>query len=152
MAGAKTADATPNTGNRSLDRPRIVASRDCCHERKDNRLLESVFVFYPRYVRESPTRLGDIGLYRKARKILKEVPVAPDRWTYSDLALPGNDENDRLDIYHATAGGEGGARPQTPRRHAASGPGQSSFRRGRGLSICRSDPPAISLDFGEESS
>src|SRR5262249_30217171 len=99
---------------------------------------------------KSPTRLGDIGLYRKARKILKEVPVAPDRWTYSDLALPGNDENDRLDIYHATAGGERGACPRTPRRHAASGPGQNSFRRGRGLSICRSDPPAISLDSSRQ--
>ena len=99
MVGAKTADATPNTGNRSLDRPRIVASRDCCHERKDNRLLESVFVFYPRYVREIADKARDIGLYRKARKILKEVPVAPDRWTYSDLALPGSDENDRLNIF-----------------------------------------------------
>src|SRR5262245_43946596 len=39
--GAKTANATPNTGNRSLDGPRIVASQDYCLERKDNRLLES---------------------------------------------------------------------------------------------------------------
>jgi hypothetical protein len=70
--------------------------------------LESAFVFYPRYVREIADKAwGYWSVYRKARKILKEVPVAPDRWTYSDLAPPGNDENDRLDIYHATAGGEG---------------------------------------------
>jgi hypothetical protein len=39
---------------------------------------------------------------------LKEVLAAPDRWTYSDLAIarPGNDESDRLDLYHATAGSE----------------------------------------------
>jgi hypothetical protein len=40
---------------------------------------------------------------------LKEVLAAPDRWTYSDLAIapPRNDEFDRLDLYQATAGGEG---------------------------------------------
>jgi len=72
--------------------------------------LESAFVFYPRNVREIADKArGYWSVYRKVRKILKEVPVAPDRWTYSDLAIapPGNDENDRLDIYQATAGGEG---------------------------------------------
>jgi hypothetical protein len=40
---------------------------------------------------------------------LKEVLAAPDRWTYSDLAIapPRNDEFDRLDLNQATAGGEG---------------------------------------------
>ena len=57
---------------------------------------------------KSPTRLGDIGLsIERHEKSSREVPVAPDRWTYSDLAPPGNDENDRLNIYHATAEGEG---------------------------------------------
>ena len=39
---------------------------------------------------------------------MKEVLAAPDRRTYSDLAIarPGSDEFDRLDLYHATAGGE----------------------------------------------
>jgi hypothetical protein len=35
--------------------------------------------------------------------------AAPDRWTYSDLAIapPAADEFQSLDLYHATAGGEG---------------------------------------------
>jgi len=39
---------------------------------------------------------------------LKEVLAAPDRWSYRDLATspPDSDEFDRLDLYHATAGGE----------------------------------------------
>jgi hypothetical protein len=72
--------------------------------------LESAFVCYPRYVHEIADKArGYWAVYRKARRILKEVLVAPDRRTYSDLAIapPGNDENDRLDLYHATAGGEG---------------------------------------------
>ena len=34
--------------------------------------------------------------------------AAPDRWTYTDLAIapPKADEFDALDIYHATRGGE----------------------------------------------
>jgi hypothetical protein len=49
------------------------------------------------------------SVYRQARAILKEVLAVPDRWTYSDLAIapPRNDEFDRLDLYQATAGGEG---------------------------------------------
>jgi len=33
---------------------------------------------------------------------------APDRWTYTDLAIapPGDDELDTLDLYQATSGGE----------------------------------------------
>jgi len=47
--------------------------------------------------------------YRKAREILKQVLTAPDRWTYTDLAIAPlqDDEFDRLDLYHETAGGEG---------------------------------------------
>ena len=39
---------------------------------------------------------------------LKEVMTAPDRWTYTDLAIapPQEDEFDTLDLYHATSGGE----------------------------------------------
>ena len=34
--------------------------------------------------------------------------AAPDRWTYTDLAIapPLADEFDTLDLYHATSGGE----------------------------------------------
>jgi hypothetical protein len=40
--------------------------------------------------------------------MLDEALAAPDRWTYSDLAIapPQADEFDALDLYHATSGGE----------------------------------------------
>ncbi len=40
--------------------------------------------------------------------MLKAALNAPDRWTYSDLAIapPKADEFDALDLYHATTGGE----------------------------------------------
>jgi Radical SAM superfamily len=81
--------------------------------RRDRRYglpLESPFVFYPRCAGEIARKArGYWSVYRQARAILKEVLAAPDRWTYSDLAIapPRNDEFDRLDLYHATAGGEG---------------------------------------------
>ena len=40
--------------------------------------------------------------------MLNAALKAPDRWTYSDLAIapPEADEFDALDLYHATTGGE----------------------------------------------
>ena len=40
--------------------------------------------------------------------MLKAALAAPDRWTYSDLAIapPRADEFEALDLYHATTGGE----------------------------------------------
>jgi hypothetical protein len=37
-----------------------------------------------------------------------EVLSAPDRWTYTDLAItpPKADEFEALDLYHVTSGGE----------------------------------------------
>ena len=48
------------------------------------------------------------SVYRRAKAILKEVLAAPDRWTYTDLSItpPGEDEFDRLDLYHQTRGGD----------------------------------------------
>ena len=47
-------------------------------------------------------------VYWRARKTYKEVMAAPDRWTYTDVAitLPKADEFEALDLYHATTGGE----------------------------------------------
>ena len=47
-------------------------------------------------------------VYRTCKKILDEVLAAPDRWTYTDLAIapPQDDEFEALDLYHATSGGE----------------------------------------------
>ena len=79
-------------------------------DRRHDLPLESPFVFYPRYAGEIARKAWQYwSVYRKARKILKEIFTAPDRWTYSDLAIapPDQDEFERLDLYHATAGGEG---------------------------------------------
>jgi len=70
---------------------------------------ENPFVFYPRYFRESAVKLWRYwSVYRECRSILDEVLAAPDRWTYTDLAIapPKDDEFETLDLYHATAGGE----------------------------------------------
>ena len=70
---------------------------------------ENPFIFYPHYVRETVTKLWHYLLvYRKCKTILDEVLAAPDRWTYTDLAIapPNAEEFEALDLYHATAGGE----------------------------------------------
>ena len=66
-------------------------------------------VFYPRYFGEIAAKLWRYwSVYRECKAILKEVLAAPDRWTYTDLAIapPKADEFDALDLYRATAGGE----------------------------------------------
>jgi hypothetical protein len=71
--------------------------------------LETPFVFYPRYVAETVTKAWHyLTVYWKAMRTLRQVLRAPDRWTYTDLAIapPCDDELDRLDLYHATSGGE----------------------------------------------
>ena len=55
------------------------------------------------------SRGGVIGrVYRRFKSILQEVQAAPDRWTYTDIAIapPQADEFEALDLYHATSGGE----------------------------------------------
>jgi hypothetical protein len=80
--------------------------------RRDRRFelpLESPFVFYPRYWAETAGKAWRYWrLYRTFKPILDEVLNAPDRATYSDLAIapPKADEFDALDLYHATTGGE----------------------------------------------
>ena len=67
-------------------------------------------MFYPRYGGETLIKMWRYwsGLSAAARPILDEVLAAPDRWTYSDLAIapPEADEFEALDLYHATTGGE----------------------------------------------
>ena len=78
-------------------------------DRRHGRPIESPFVFYPRYARETLTKLwGYWTVYRRAKKTMQEVLAAPDRWSYSDLAIapPRADEFDTLELYHATSGGE----------------------------------------------
>jgi hypothetical protein len=71
--------------------------------------IESRFVFYPRYFVETVVKAWRyLSVYRDAMGTLKLVLTAPDRWTYTDLAIapPREDELDTLDLYQATSGGE----------------------------------------------
>ncbi|MFZ1191412.1 MAG: radical SAM protein, partial [Pseudolabrys sp.] len=70
---------------------------------------ENPFLFYSRYFGESVVKMWRYwSVYRQCKSILDEVLAAPDRWTYTDLAIapPREDEFETLDLYHATAGGE----------------------------------------------
>ena len=71
--------------------------------------LELPFVFYPRYAGEIAVKAAKyLRFFLRTRRILKEALEAPDRWTYTDLAIapPRDDEFEALDLYHATSGGE----------------------------------------------
>ncbi|HYS49138.1 MAG TPA: radical SAM protein, partial [Xanthobacteraceae bacterium] len=71
--------------------------------------IESPLAFYPRYAREILVKAWNYGTtYRRAKKMMKEVLAAPDRWSYTDVAIapPREDEFDTLELYHATSGGE----------------------------------------------
>ncbi len=80
--------------------------------RRDRRLSlrrESPLLFYPRYVGETLVKAWHAwSVYRRTKTMLTEIEAAPDRWTYSDLAIapPLDNEFEALDLYHATAGGE----------------------------------------------
>ena len=70
---------------------------------------ESPFVFYPRFGFESVRKLwGYWRVYRQFNAMLDEALTAPDRWTYTDLAItpPKQDEFEALALYHETSGGE----------------------------------------------
>ncbi len=78
-------------------------------DRRHGMPIESRFVFYPRYLAETAVKAWRyLSVYRDAMRTLKQVMKAPDRWTYSDLAIapPREDELDTLDLYNVTSGGE----------------------------------------------
>jgi hypothetical protein len=78
-------------------------------DRRSSFPRESPLVFYPRYWIGTAIKLSKYAMvYWRARKTYKEVMAAPDRWTYTDVAItpPKADEFEALDLYHATAGGE----------------------------------------------
>jgi hypothetical protein len=70
---------------------------------------ENPLVFYSKYWGGTAVKLVKyLALYLRAKKMVKEIEQAPDRYSYSDLAIapPRDDEFDALDLYHQTAGGE----------------------------------------------
>jgi hypothetical protein len=78
-------------------------------DRRHDLPRESPFIFYPRYWGGILVKAWHYwSVYRRTRAIMREVEAAPDRWTYSDLAIapPRADEFETLDLYHATSGGE----------------------------------------------
>jgi radical SAM family protein len=78
-------------------------------DRRSGMRRENPLVFYPRYFVETAVKAWHyLSTYRECKAILSEVLAAPDRWTYSDIAIapPTEDECATLDLYHATAGGE----------------------------------------------
>jgi hypothetical protein len=77
-------------------------------DRRHGMPIESPFFFYPRYVGETVAKLWRYwSVYRPLKKFVRETVAAPERWTYTDLAIkPQADEADALELYHATRGGE----------------------------------------------
>jgi len=70
---------------------------------------ENPLLFYPRYFGETAFKLLRYWrIYRESKSILAEVEAAPDRWTYSDIAIapPRADEFETLDLYRETAGAD----------------------------------------------
>jgi hypothetical protein len=84
---------------------RLKARRD----RRHGLPLENPILFYARYWGGTAIKAWRyFKVYRQCKAMLDAAKAAPDRWTYSDLAIapPKADEFDALDLYHATTGGE----------------------------------------------
>src|SRR5262245_35899229 len=78
-------------------------------DRRHGMRRENPLVFYPRYVGGTLVKAWRYWrVYKRFKATLEEVLAAPDRWTYTDIAIapPRADEFDALDLYHATSGGE----------------------------------------------
>ena len=78
--------------------------------RRDRRYgmkIEHPLVFYPRYFAETAVKAWRyLSVYRSSMRMLKEVLQAPDRWSYTDLAIAAPDDDEfNLDLYRETAGG-----------------------------------------------
>ena len=84
---------------------RLKARRD----RRSSMKLENPISFYTKYWFGTARKAwGYLKVYRQTKAMLDAALAAPDRWTYSDLAIapPKADEFDALDLYHETTGGE----------------------------------------------
>jgi len=89
-------------------------------DRRPGLTRESIFRFYSRYAAETATKAWSYWrLYREWRTIRREVAAAPDRWTYTDVAITpvAEGDSDTLSLYRETNGGEGALARQ--RRHEA---------------------------------
>jgi hypothetical protein len=78
-------------------------------DRRPSMKRENPLMFYARYWGGMVVKAFNYArVYLRCKAMLKAALEAPDRWTYSDLAIapPKADEFDALDLYHATTGGE----------------------------------------------
>jgi hypothetical protein len=78
-------------------------------DRRHGMKIENPLLFYPKYWIGTAVKFVNYArVYLRCKAMLKAALKAPDRWTYSDLAIsaPKADEFDALDLYHATTGGE----------------------------------------------
>jgi Radical SAM superfamily len=78
-------------------------------DRRHGMAIEEPFPFYARYLKDLAVKArGYWSVYWRCKKILWEVKRAPDRWSYTDVAIspPPENEFEVLDLYHATTGGE----------------------------------------------
>jgi len=78
-------------------------------DRRSGLPLENPIIFYSRYLAGIALKAWRyLSVIRQYRAIVKEVLAAPDRWTYTDIAIapPKTDEFETLDLYQATAGGK----------------------------------------------
>lgn len=78
-------------------------------DRRPGMKLENPLIFYPRYgFKTIRNAIGYWLTIRKFRKIQQEVVEAPDRETYTDMAVakPNAHEFEDMELYHATSGGE----------------------------------------------
>ena len=79
--------------------------------RRDRRYglpLENRFIFYPRYFAETTLKAWHYWrTYKQYKAMFDGAMSAPDRSTYTDLAIARQEnELDNLELYHATDGGE----------------------------------------------
>jgi hypothetical protein len=77
-------------------------------DRRHGMKRENPILFYPRFAGETLLKMWRYyKVYKTCKTILDETLAAPDRMTYTDLAIspPKDDEFDALDMYH-TRGGE----------------------------------------------
>ncbi len=78
-------------------------------DRRSGLPIESPLVFYPRYFAETALKAWRyLSIYRRCKVIRTEVLAAPDRLTYTDIAIAPSKagEFEALDLYQATSGGE----------------------------------------------
>jgi hypothetical protein len=101
---------------------KLMIEHECVHpleggalrlkRRRDRRWglpIEAPLLFYPRYWSETAVKaMKYLRFYLKTQPILKAVLKAPDRYSYTDIAIAPlrEDEFEQLALFHATTGGE----------------------------------------------